>query len=425
MKTLREIKRQIQSGAMDGTFNKLYGGDPAAHRARYGKAVELFAQKFGEDRQAALFSAPGRTEIGGNHTDHNNGIVMAASVNLDVIAVASPNGEDVIRIKSEGHRMDVISLAELSVSEREKNRSASLVRGIAARMKQLGYPIGGFDAYTTSNVLKGSGLSSSAAFEVLVGVVLCGLFGGSADAVEIAKIGQYAENVYFGKPCGLMDQMASSVGGMIAIDFKDTERPVIRRHPFAFEDGGYKLVIVNTGGTHADLTPDYAAIPQEMKSVARFFGKEVLREVEEERFYTSIAAVRRQTGDRAVLRAFHFFSENRRVRAMETALAKGDLYTFLKTVQESGQSSFMYNQNVYTNSKPQEQGMSVALAVAGRILDGKGAFRVHGGGFAGTIQAFVPKDLLQEFVKEMENVMGKGSCHVLSVRPVGGVAVLP
>lgn len=424
MKTLREIKRQIQSGAMDETFNKLYGGDPAAHRARYGKAVELFAQKFGENRQAALFSAPGRTEIGGNHTDHNNGLVMAASVNLDVIAVASPNGEDVIRIKSEGHRMDVISLAELSVSEREKNRSASLVRGIAARMKQLGYPIGGFDAYTTSNVLKGSGLSSSAAFEVLVGVVLCGLFGGSADAVEIAKIGQYAENVYFGKPCGLMDQMASSVGGMIAIDFEDTERPVIRRHPFAFEDGGYKLVIVNTGGTHADLTPDYAAIPQEMKSVARFFGKEVLREVEEERFYTSIAAVRRQTGDRAVLRAHHFFSENRRVRAMETALAKGNLNAFLKTVQESGQSSFMYNQNVYTNSKPQEQGMSVALAVAGRILDGKGAFRVHGGGFAGTIQAFVPKDLLQEFVKEMENVMGKGSCHVLSVRPVGGVAVL-
>ena len=424
MKTLREIKRQIQSGAMDETFNKLYGGDPAAHRARYGKAVELFAQKFGEDRQAALFSAPGRTEIGGNHTDHNNGLVMAASVNLDVIAVASPNGEDVIRIKSEGHRMDVISLAELSVSEREKNRSASLVRGIAARMKQLGYPIGGFDAYTTSNVLKGSGLSSSAAFEVLVGVVLCGLFGGSADAVEIAKIGQYAENVYFGKPCGLMDQMASSVGGMIAIDFEDTERPVIRRHPFAFEDSGYKLVIVNTGGTHADLTPDYAAIPQEMKSVALFFGKEVLREVEEERFYASIAAVRRQTGDRAVLRAHHFFSENRRVRAMETALAKGNLDTFLKTVQESGQSSFMYNQNVYTNSKPQEQGMSVALAVAGLILGGRGAYRVHGGGFAGTIQAFVPKDLLQEFVKEMENVMGKGSCHVLSVRPVGGVAVL-
>ncbi len=424
MKTLEEIRRQIRSGKLDETFGKLYGGDPAAHRARYDKAMELFAQKFGAERRAALFSAPGRTEIGGNHTDHNNGLVMAASVNLDVIAVASPNGEDAIRIKSEGHRMDVVSLAELSVCEREKNRSVSLVRGIVSRMNQLGYPIGGFDAYTTSNVPKGSGLSSSAAFEVLVGVILCGLFGGGADAVEIAKIGQYAENVYFGKPCGLMDQMASSVGGLIAIDFADTDRPVIRRHPFALEDYGYKLCIVNTGGTHADLTPDYAAIPHEMKNVARFFGKEVLREVEEKRFYNSIAAVRRQTGDRAVLRALHFFGENGRVRTLEAALAKGDLDAFLKTVQESGWSSFMYNQNVYTNSKPQEQGVAVALAVAGLILGGRGAYRVHGGGFAGTIQAFVPEDLLPVFVEKMENVMGQGSCHVLSVRPVGGAAVL-
>lgn len=425
--TTRQMAEQISKGALDSVLTRLYGEKALSmQKNRYCKTIDEFEKRFGANREIALFSAPGRTEICGNHTDHQHGRVFAASVDLDVIGAASKNNDGVIRIQSEGYPLDTIDLRDLSIQDRERNKAAALIRGMAARFQQMGFKIGGFDAYTTSNVLKGSGLSSSAAFETLVGVMLSGLYAdGNVTPVQIAQIGQYAENNYFGKPSGLMDQTASSVGGLVTIDFKDPENPLVEKLSVDFEKYGYKLCIVDTGGNHADLTGDYASVPAEMKSVANVFGKELLREVDPQTFYQSIPKVRAQCTDRAVLRAYHFFADHERVTREVKALETGDFETFKSLVIESGRSSFLYLQNVYTCKNPSEQGLSLGLAMSERLLAGRGAWRVHGGGFAGTIQCFVPDDLLETYRKTMENVFGDGSCYILSIRPVGGVRISP
>ena len=396
-----------------------------AYAARYEKTALGFEKEFGADaRTLSLFSAAGRTEICGNHTDHQHGHVLAGSVNLDVIAAAARNDDGIIRIKSEGYAIDIVDTRDLSIQKNETNHSVSLVRGVAARFKELGYPVSGFDAYTTSNVLKGSGLSSSAAFEVLVGNIINTFFAdGRESPVSIAQIGQYAENVYYGKPCGLMDQMASSVGGIIAIDFENTDKPLITKVNAEFADFGYALVIIDSGADHGDLTDEYAAIPTEMKAAARVFSKNFLREVPEEEFYRNIPGIREAAGDRAVLRGMHFFADDARVLQLVEALDRKNFEEFKRVIIESGRSSCMYLQNVFASSMPQAQAVSIILALCEKHLAGKGAWRVHGGGFAGTVQAFVPLKDTDAFKDEIEKVVGKGMCHVLSIRPVGGTCI--
>ena len=406
-------------------ITSLYGEGQAERQiARYGQLIDDYERAFG-NTDCALFSAPGRTEVGGNHTDHQHGRVLAASVNMDAAAAAGRREGEVV-FYSEGFEIKPVSLADLFVHPEEKNTSEALIRGVLAGFVQRGYKIGGFQAVSNSTVLKGSGISSSAAFEVLVGTILSHLYNdGQVSAQEIAKIGQYAENVYFGKPCGLMDQAASSVGGFVQIDFQDKDHPEAQKVDFDFTKCGYALCIIDTKGSHSDLTPDYAAVPAEMKEVAAFFGKEVLREVDEEEFYANIAALRQKMGDRCVLRAMHFFAENARVLDEAAALKANDFDAFKKLVVESGYSSYMYLQNVFSASHPQQQGVSIVLALAQRLLEKRGgAYRVHGGGFAGTVQTFVPVDYLPEFVKTMEAVTGEGSCHNLRIRPVGGTRIL-
>lgn len=396
--------------------------DSITYAKRFEKAIEEFENMFGKNRNIRFFSAPGRTEIGGNHTDHQHGRVLAGSVNLDIIAVVSPNNDNIIRVKSEGYKQNIIDLSDLNIKEKEYNTTLSLIRGISAYFKNLGYDVKGFDAYMTSEVLKGSGLSSSAAFEVMIGTIINEMFcDGKETAVKIAQIGQYAENVYFGKPCGLMDQTASSVGGFVTIDFKDNDNPIVEKIDFDFASCGYSLCIVDTGGNHADLTPDYASVPKEMKSIAEYFGKKVLREVPKEEFYKNISKLREICGDRAILRAAHFYDDDERVPMEVSALKNNDFETFKNLIIQSGYSSYMYLQNVYSCINPSEQGISLGLLMCEKILKGKGAYRVHGGGFAGTIQAFVPNEMLSEFKENMENVFGSGKCHVLSIRPVGGI----
>ncbi len=409
----------------ENTLAKLYGEKAVpAQKERYEKAEKAFEELFGNAENAMIFSASGRTEVGGNHTDHNRGKVLAAAVSLDVIAFVIPTDDGIITVKSEGFPQDIVDTSDLSVKESDKNTSAALIRGVADGLKKDGFKIGGFKAYTTSNVLKGSGISSSAAFEVLIGTILSHIYnGGNVSAVKIAQIAQYAENVHFGKPSGLMDQMASSVGGFIEIDFRDTENPVIDSISYDFAGSEHSLCIVDTKGNHADLTPEYAAIPAEMKSVAKFFGKNELRDISKEMLWENIAEVRNACGDRAVSRAFHFFDENDRADREAEALRKGDLEGFLKVVSESGNSSFKYLQNIFAVTAPREQGVVLGLYTAENILKGRGACRVHGGGFAGTIQAFVPNDLLNEFIEKMEHLFGKGSCYDLYIRPVGGTRV--
>lgn len=371
-----------------------------------------------------LFSAPGRSELSGNHTDHQRGCVLAAAVNLETLAWVAENGTRMIRVQSEGYPLCQIDLDQLEIRPEEYNTTMALIRGIVARFVQLGCPVRGFDAYVTSTVLPGSGLSSSAAFEVLIGTVCNHLFfGEKCTPVEIAQIGQYAENVFFGKPCGLMDQTASAVGNIIEIDFGDPLSPVVRQIDFDFESSGYVLCIIDSGADHADLTEEYAAITQELKAVAGVFGKSVLREVPEAEFYSRVGQVRAAAGDRGVLRAIHIYEENRRVSRQVAALRKGDLETFLALVTESGLSSWMYLQNVIPCGRSGCQEVAFALAMAKHYLGGRGACRVHGGGFAGTIQAFVPKDLAESFTRSMDAVLGQGACHILSVRPQGGILV--
>ncbi len=367
------------------------------------------------------FSAPGRTEIGGNHTDHQHGRVLAAAVDLDTVAAVRVTGDDQIRIQSEGYPLCVITLDDLAPHSGEINTTAALVRGVAARFAQLGARVEGFDAYVRSTVLPGSGLSSSAAFEVLLGTVCnCLFFDSRLPMPEIAKIGQYAENVYFGKPCGLMDQMASAVGNLVAIDFEDPANPVITPVEFDFSACGYALCIIDSKASHADLTDEYAAIPGELKSICAYFGKDVLRQIPEDEFYAAIPTLRQRCGDRAVLRAVHFYDENRRAGEQVKALQAGDFDGFLQLIRQSGQSSWMYLQNVVPAGYTEHQDMAIALAMCQRLLNDCGAFRVHGGGFAGTVQAFVPVDMLDAFRAGMDAVLGQGACHVLSIRPWGG-----
>ena len=363
------------------------------------------------------FSAPGRVEVCGNHTDHQHGRVLAAAINLEAAAAVRATGTNTVSIKSAGFESSEIDLGDLTPKASEAGTPASIVRGIAAWFADKGYPIGGFDAEISSNIPVGAGLSSSAAIEVLIGCIFKGLFGADISPIELAQAGQYAENVYFGKPCGLMDQTASSFGGLNIIDFCDPALPVVT--PVSAQFPGFELCIVNTGGSHADLTPEYAACTQEMKAVARHFGKEFLREVAEDGFYASLADLR-SLGDSAVLRAIHFFGDNKRVLKQADALNKGDMSTFLELVVESGRSSLAYLQNVYSSNNRREQGLTLALALSERHLTGSGAWRVHGGGFAGTILAFVPEDKKESYNKHMTAVFGENSCHFLKINSQGG-----
>lgn len=368
-----------------------------------------------------IFSAPGRTELGGNHTDHQLGRVLAAAVDLDSTAAAAENGESLIRVISEGYPMCIIDLADLLAKPEELGSTAALVRGVAAGIAQRGHRLSGFDAYVSSRVLPGSGLSSSAAFEVLMGTIINHISGCGLTPVEIAQIGQYAENVYFGKPCGLMDQMASSVGNIIGIDFENPLAPLTETIDYDFSRSGYSLCIIDCGADHADLTDEYAAIPGELEKVCAFFGKQYLRQVDEALFYSKINELRRAVGDRAVLRAMHVFEENKRVEKEIAALKANDFEGYLAQVRASGRSSWLYLQNVVPAGYTEHQELAFALALADRLLNGRGACRVHGGGFAGTIQAFVPDAHLDAFRSGMDAVLGKGACHILSIRRQGGV----
>ena len=420
----KELIQKLEGGAL-ARHKDLYRDIPA-QTARYIGAIERFTELFGEKEGVVLFSVPGRSEISGNHTDHNHGCVLAGAIDRDIIAVAAKTDDGEIRLISEGYPEDRIKLSETSDPASQPDfTSGALIAGMVDGFRKKGLPVGGFVAYTTTEVLKGSGISSSAAFEVMVGNILNHLYGeGKCENAEIAKIAQYSENVWFGKPSGLMDQTACAVGGFVFIDFKDPKSPVIEPIPFSLSDAGYDLMIVNTGGNHADLNADYASIPAEMKSVAAYFGQETLRGITESELIENAPLLRRTVGDRALLRSLHFVRENQRVTAQAAALKKGDLSAFLDGVNASGRSSFMYLQNVYTNLNVAEQGLSLALAVTDGLLAGKGcAFRVHGGGFAGTIQAFVKRELSEGYVEVLDSVFGAGSVMRLSIRPRGAVKI--
>ena len=383
-----------------------------------------FLAEFGR-KPERYFSAPGRTEIGGNHTDHQRGRVLAAAVNLDTRAAVAVNGTREVRILSKGYPLCVVSLDTLVPQQAEINTTPALVRGVCARFAQLGCPVEGFDAYCESTVLPGSGLSSSAAFEVLIGTIVNGLFfEGKVSQPEIAQIGQYAENVFFGKPCGLMDQTASAVGNLVTIDFGDKGHPVIEPVDFDFSSCGHALCIIDSQASHADLTDEYAAIPGELKQVCAYFGKEVLTQVPEAEFYAAIPALRKCCPDRAILRAIHVYQDNARVPQQVQALREGNFDKFLTLVKQSGHSSYMYLQNVIPAGYIEHQDVAVALALCEHYLQGRGAYRVHGGGFAGTVQAFVPFDLLEAFRSGLDAALGEGACHVLSIRPQGGVEMV-
>lgn len=423
----QEFINAVKLGEMDEKLRTVYVLDSEVEKQkpRYISLLEEFIKLFGDDRDVIITSAPGRTEVCGNHTDHNNGKVMAASINLDAIAICAKSSDNRIRVKSQGHAMNEVNITKLLPDEAEFGRSTAMVRGVVAKIKDLGFEIGGFDAVTTSDVMGGSGLSSSAAFEVLLGTTVSYLFNdGKISAVDIAKVAQYSENVFFGKPCGLLDQMASSVGTFVSIDFESTEKPVIKKVDYDFSTSGHSLCIVDTGGNHSDLTDDYAAVRAEMESVAAAMGKNVLREISFEDFKKALPEIKDKVNDRAIIRAFHFYNENIRVEKAVSALENGDFEAFKQIIIDSGHSSYMYNQNVFAPSNPTEQKLSVALCMSEDILKGKGAWRVHGGGFAGTIQAFVPNDILDEYKTAMESVFGEGNCHVLIIRPVGGTRVM-
>ena len=405
------------------TFAMLYGNGAdieEGQQRRYAALAQRFAERFGHG-EARFFSAPGRAEIGGNHTDHQRGRVLTAAISLDTVAAAAPNGTSWAHVDSEGFPFIEVDLSDLSPREAERGTAAAIIRGCAARLSEMGHAIGGFDAAVTSSVFSGSGLSSSAAFEVMLCAVFDGLFGrGDIPPIVRAQVSQYAENAYFGKPCGLLDQMGSSVGGMVAIDFATAE-PIVEQVSYDFAKKGYALAVVNTGGSHDDLTHAYADITVEMRQVAAYFGQERLREVNQMRFETEIPALREKVSERAILRAMHFFDENQRVQAQVEALKADDLPRFLSLITESGDSSWKLLQNIWAN--PTEQPLTLALALSARMLKERGAWRVHGGGFAGTILSFVPVDLLDEYCGRMDAVFGGGACCPLNIRPVGAYEV--
>lgn len=424
---VKELINALSSGIYDENLKAVYVTDEAveAQKPRYIETLNDFGELFGWERDVYIMSAPGRTEVCGNHTDHNNGKVLAASINLDAIAVVSANENNTIRVKSKGHKINIVDLSDLKPDESRYGQSTSMVQGVAAGIKDLGFKVKGFDACTTSDVMGGSGLSSSAAFEVLLGTILSYLYNdGKISPVDIAKVSQYSENVFFGKPCGLLDQMASSVGTFVTIDFESTSNPIIKKIDFDFSKSEHSLCIVDTGGNHSDLTDDYAAVRGEMEAVANAMGKNVLREITYDDFLSALPYIKEKVNDRALLRAIHYFNENKRVDKAIDCLENNDFEGFKKIIIESGYSSYMLNQNVFTPKNPTEQKISLALALSEELLKGKGAWRVHGGGFAGTIQAFVPNDMLEQYKNTMESVFGEGTCHVLIIRPVGGTQVI-
>ena len=419
------VKSGLRSEEVTEQLKKLYGNSDAVlntQMQRYEKMLSRHESVFNTDATISVISAPGRMEIGGNHTDHNHGLVLAASASLDTMAIVSPGTGMLVEVRSEGYPEIQLDLSNLSKRQSEEGTTTALIRGVASRMKELGYNIGGFQATIHSTVVSGSGLSSSAAFEVLVVAIFDHLFNsGNLDFKLCAQIGQYAENVYFGKPSGLLDQMASAAGGLVAVDFC-SDTPEVTRMDFDFAEKGYQIVVVNTHGSHADLTQDYAAIPKEMKEVAAFFNQSFLRDVQEADFRAALPCLRKKVSDRSILRALHFYQENHRVEKETEALANQNLTAFFDAIIESGRSSFMYLQNVYAH--PNEQGLSIALALAEELLRGTGAWRVHGGGFAGTTLNFVPDTLVDRFVQTMDSVFGSQSCYILKIRPEGAVKLL-
>ena len=427
MKSIPVWKQELSDGVHAARLASLYCCAPAetaSEAARYAAVLDGLEKTFGSHAEAGLYSAPGRTEIGGNHTDHQHGRVLAGSVNIDMIAAAAPNDKNQLRVQSEGYDLCVIDLNDLEARKEEENTTASLLRGECAAFTQRGAKLAGLDVYISSNVPKGSGVSSSAAFEVLISVILNDCFmTEKVSPIAIAQIGQWAENVYFGKPCGLMDQMASSVGNIITIDFASPAKPVVEPVAVDFSKAGLALCILDSGADHADLTDEYAAIPAECRAVAAVCGGEVLRDVPFETFLAKLPECRRQCGDRAVLRAFHVYADNDRVAKQVAALHDGDFGTFLSLVNESGCSSWEYLQNVIPAGYKEHQEVGVTIAAAKHLLGDKGAVRVHGGGFAGTVQAFVPVEMLDEFKAGMEAILGEGRCHVLSIRPEGGAVL--
>ena len=427
MKSIPVWKQELSDGVHAARLASLYCCAPAetaSEAARYTAVLDGLEKTFGSHAEAGLYSAPGRTEIGGNHTDHQHGRVLGGSVNIDMIAAAAPNDKNQLRVQSEGYDLCVIDLNNLEARKEEENTTAALLRGECAAFTQRGAKLAGLDVYISSNVPKGSGVSSSAAFEVLIGVILNDCFmTEKVSPIAIAQIGQWAENVYFGKPCGLMDQMASSVGNIITIDFASPAKPVVEPVAVDFSKAGLALCILDSGADHADLTDEYAAIPAECRAVAAVCGGEVLRDVPFETFLAKLPECRRQCGDRAVLRAFHVYADNDRVAKQVAALHDGDFGTFLCLVNESGRSSWEYLQNVIPAGYKEHQEVGVTIAAAKHLLGDKGAVRVHGGGFAGTVQAFVPVEMLDEFKAGMEAILGEGRCHVLSIRPEGGAVL--
>ena len=425
MQTERIVK-MIQAGELDERFLDIYvdSGKLDYQKNRYIKAIRKFEECY-KDGEVEIFSAPGRSEVGGNHTDHQHGEVLAASINLDTIGIVRKTNDNIIRVISDDYDEVVISLNDISLKAEEKETTTALIKGVVAGFVERGYKVGGFCAYATSDVLIGAGLSSSAAFETLIGNILSGLYNDmSISAIEIAIIGQYAENVYFGKPCGLMDQMACSVGNLVHIDFQDPANPQVEKLDFNMSDYGYSLCITDTKGSHADLTDEYAAVPQEMKAVAAYFEKSVLREVDLMNVIKAIPELREKLGDRCVLRALHFFTENERVQKEVAALKQGDIETFLQNIKLSGDSSFKYLQNVYSNGDVKNQNISVALLMSDVTLKRGGVSRVHGGGFAGTIQAFVKNEMVLPYKMQMDNIFGEGACKDLRIRKYGGMKVM-
>ena len=417
-----ELKSLLRAGGLE-KYSALYA-DIGQQTERFLNAIDEFCKAYGEDRDISILSVPGRSEIIGNHTDHNHGKVMAGAINRDIIAIASKNDSDVIGFCSEGYAKDRIALSTVMDADKfKKFTSRALIAGMAASFVKDGYKVGGFDIYCCTEVLKGSGLSSSAAFEVMIGNIINHLYcDGRVDNQEIAKYAQFSENVYFGKPCGLMDQMACAVGGFVYIDFEDNKNPVVESVDLSLSRYGYSLCIVNTGGNHANLNDDYASVPSEMKAVAKALGREVLRGLSEAEILASAEKLRTTVGDRALLRAIHFVRENERVENARAALKSGDLDKFYQVILASGRSSFQYLQNVYTTINVSEQGLSLALALTdGFLTERGGAFRVHGGGFAGTIQAFVRTEDLESYVALIDSVFGKGSAMPLNIRPLGAV----
>ena len=427
MQNIMSVRESLEQGSLDQRIKEIYVDEQRVpyNRERYIRAIDRFTELFPSEKEIEIYSAPGRSEVCGNHTDHQNGMVLATSINLDAIAIVAKAEEPVIRLVSGDFPMEEVDVADLSMKEEEQSTTTALIRGVAAGMKERGHKVGGFTAYITSDVLMGAGMSSSAAFESLIGTILSGLYNDmKVSSIEIAQIGQYAENIYFGKPCGLMDQMACSVGGMIFIDFKEKEHPEVRQVHTDFEKAGLSLCIVDTKGSHADLTPDYAAVPAEMNQVAQALGREHLREVPRETFFKELPKLWKETSGRAVLRAIHFYEEEERVLRGVKSLEESDYPGFLSVIKASGDSSAKYLQNIYSPKDVDSQNVTVALAVSESILGENGVCRVHGGGVAGTIQAFVKNEAVAAYKEQIEAIYGDDSCHVLKVRLQGGIRVL-